>query len=144
MKNFQVQNVGNFSDLNQYVFAPEGTPISLEGKLFLGDLLGLSSMEISLNKNSAGTGMNFFHRHLTHEEVYIFINGKGEMMIDDEILEVKEGSIVKIKPEAKRSWWNTGDTDLTYLVLQAPEGGMKSPGIEDGELLEGKVPWVKN
>jgi len=142
MKNFQLQNVGNFSDLNQYVFAPEGTPISLEGKLFLGDLLGLSSMEISLNKNSAGTGVNFFHRHLKHEEVYIFINGQGEMMIDDEILEVKEGSIVKIKPEAKRSWWNTGDTDLTYLVLQAPEGGMKSPGIEDGELLEGKVPWV--
>lgn len=141
MKNFQMHNVGNFNDLNQYVFAPDGMPIRLEGKLFLGDLLDLSSMEISLNKISAGTGMNFFHRHLKHEEVYIFISGKGEMFIDDEILEVKEGSIVKIKPEAKRTWWNTGNTDLTYIVLQAPDGGMKAAGIDDGELLDGKVPW---
>ncbi len=142
MKNFQLQNVGDFSDLNQYVFAPEGTPIRIEGKLFLGDLLGLSSMEISLNKNTPGTGMNFIHRHKEHEEVYIFISGQGEMLIDDEIVKIKEGSIVSMKPQARRTWWNTGSTDLTYLVLQAPDGGMKSPGITDGELLDGKVPWV--
>lgn len=144
MKNFQLKDVGNFNDLDQYVFAPEGLPIRLEGKLFLSDLLGLSSMEISLNKIAPDTGMNFIHRHKDHEEIYIFISGNGEMYIDDEIVEIKEGSIVNIKPKAKRTWWNTGKTDLTYLVLQAPDGGMKTPGISDGELLEGEVPWVKN
>jgi len=143
MKNFQRHDVGNFSDLNQYVFAPEGTPICLEGKLFIGELLGLSSMEISLNKDSVGTGMPFFHRHHEHEEVYIFLRGSGEMSIDDEIIEVKEGSIVKIQPTAKRSWWNTGDSGLYYIVLQAPVGGMKSSGIDDGELIEGTVPWAQ-
>jgi len=143
MTNFQIQNVGNFSDLNQYVFTQEGTSISIEGKLFLSDLLDISSMEISLNKDTAGTGMTFFHRHHENEEIYIFLRGKGEMSIDDEIIEVKEGSIIKIQPAAKRSWWNTGDSDLSYIVLQAPVGGMKSSGIEDGELLEGKVPWDK-
>ncbi|MFV2061349.1 MAG: cupin domain-containing protein [Gammaproteobacteria bacterium] len=142
MKNFQLHNVGEFNDLNQYVFAPEGSSIKIDGKLFLGDLLSLSSMEISLNKNAPGTGMNFKHRHKEHEEVYIFINGEGEMLIDDEIVKVKEGSIISMKPQANRTWWNTGSTDLTYIVLQAPEGGMKSPGINDGELLEGKVPWI--
>ena len=141
MKNFQKKDFGLLSHLDQYVFAPEGADIRMAGKLFLSDQLGLSSMEISLNKNSAGTGMPFFHRHTNHEEVYIFLSGQGEMVIDDERFEVKEGSCVSIKPEAKRSWWNTGNTDLIYIVMQAPVGGMKTPALVDGEILEGQVPW---
>jgi len=141
MSNFQMQNIGKFGGLDQYVFAPQGTPIHIEGKLFLGDLLQLSSMEVSLNKTTAGHGMTFFHRHHDHEEVYIFLSGHGEMVVDDERFDVAEGTVVSIKPEAKRAWWNTGDTDLTYIVLQAPVNGMQSKAIEDGELLEGKVPW---
>lgn len=141
MANYKMKNIGNLSDLDQYIFAPEGTPIRIEGKVFLGDMIGLSSMEVSINKNSAGTGMGLFHRHNSHEEVYIFIGGQGEMMVDDERFNVSEGTVVSIKPAAKRAWWNTGNTDLTYIVMQAPVGGMKSSALEDGELLEGKVPW---
>ena len=54
MKNYQAKDIGELQGLSQYVFAPEGAPIRLEGKLFLADLLGISSMEISLNKNAAG------------------------------------------------------------------------------------------
>ena len=141
MKNYQTANVGPFQNLDNNVFAPEGMPIKIDGKLFLGDLVGLNSMEISLNKIAAGTGMNFFHRHNDHEEAYLFLSGQGEMSIDDEIVPVKEGSVVSVQPDAKRSWWNTGDTDLTYIVIQAPAGGMKAPGVSDGTLLEGTVPW---
>jgi mannose-6-phosphate isomerase-like protein (cupin superfamily) len=141
MKNFQSKNFGELQKLNQYVFAPEGTSINIEGKLFLGDQLGLSSMEVSLNKDAAGNGMPFYHRHNKNEELYIFISGQGEMSIDDEIIPVQEGSVVRIQPEAKRAWWNTGDSDLTYIVIQAPAGGLQAAGVEDGEILEGSVPW---
>jgi len=63
------------------------------------------------------------------------------MSIDDERFAVKEGTCVSIKPEARRSWWNTGDTDLIYIVMQAPVGGMKTPALVDGVILEGQVPW---
>lgn len=141
MKNYQTNDLGKFSDLNQYVFAPQGTPIRIEGKVFLGDLLGLTSSEISVNKNSPGTGMGMFHRHTNHEEVYMFISGNGEMKIDDDLISVTEGTVVSIKPEAKRAWWNTGKTDLIYIVVQAPVAAMKSSALEDGEFLDGSVPW---
>ncbi len=141
MKNFQSKNYGAFQNLNQYVFAPEGTPINIEGKLFLGDELGLSSMEVSLNKDAAGNGMPFYHRHKQNEELYIFLSGQGEMSIDDEIIPVQEGSVVSVQPEARRAWWNTGDGDLTYIVIQAPAGGLQAATLEDGEILEGAVPW---
>jgi mannose-6-phosphate isomerase-like protein (cupin superfamily) len=141
MKNFQSKNYGALQNLNQYVFAREGTPINIEGKLFLGAELGLSSMEVSLNKDAAGNGMPFYHRHNRNEELYIFISGQGEMSIDDEIIPVQEGSVVSVQPEAKRAWWNTGDSDLTYIVIQAPVGALQGATLEDGEILEGAVPW---
>ena len=141
MKNFQSRNFGALRDLNQYVFAPEGTPINVEGKLFLGKELGLSSMEVSLNKDAAGNGMPFYHRHHNNEELYIFISGQGEMSIDDEIIPVQEGSVVSVQPDARRAWWNTGDSEFTYIVIQAPVGRLKAATLEDGEILEGAVPW---
>jgi len=98
-------------------------------------------MEVSLNKDAAGNGMQFYHRHHKNEELYIFISGQGEMSIDDEIIPVQEGSVVSVQPEARRAWWNTGDSELTYIVIQAPVGGLKAATLEDGEILEGAVPW---
>lgn len=141
MKNFQSKNYGALQNLNQYVFAPEGTPIHIEGKLFLGKQLGLSSMEVSLNKDAAGNGTPFYHRHKNNEELYIFLSGQGEMSIDDEIVPVQEGSVVSVQPEARRAWWNTGDSDLTYVVIQAQVGGLQAATLDDGEILEGPVPW---
>lgn len=141
MKNYQKHNIGKLSDLGQYVFAPEALPIRLQGKLFLQDLLGLTSMEVSLNQDKPGTGVNFFHRHRNNEELYIFLGGKGEMMIDDERFEVEEGTVVRVPTKAKRAWWNTGDDDLYYVVVQAQTDGLKTPAVEDGEILEEAVPW---
>ena len=142
MSHYQIHNFGKFSDVNQYVFAPEGTPISIPGKHFLKDPLGLTSAEVSVNKDAPGEGMSFFHRHKDNEEIYIFVGGKGEMMIDDDRFAVQEGSVIRVEPEAKRSWWNTGDEDLYYIVIQAPAGGFSGSSVEDGEVLEGAVPWV--
>lgn len=143
MKNYQLQDIGRLVDVNQYVFMPQGTDIRIEGKLFLKDLLGLTSMEVSINKNAPGTGVNFFHRHKNHEELYIFLGGEGEMVIDDERFKVQEGTVVRIKPEAKRAWWNTGQSDLYYIVAQSENNALQSAALEDGEFLEGTVPWSK-
>jgi len=142
MSNYQTYNFGKMSDVDKYTFAPEGTGISIPGKLFLGEHIKMNSMEVSVNKNAPDSGMNFFHRHINNEETYIFIAGKGEMVIDDGKIDVTEGSVVTIQPEAKRSWWNTGDSDLIYIVIQAPVNGLKVGGIDDGELLDGTVPWL--
>jgi len=144
MTNYQIKNIGELQDLSQYIFAPKGTGIRLEGKIFLADLLGISSMEISLNKNKPGTGMEFFHKHTNHEEIYLFLAGEGEMNIDGKTVPVKAGTIVNLKPNAVRSWWNTGKTDLIYIVMQAPVNGMKVTALEDGQILDGKVPWHKD
>lgn len=142
MNTYQAHNIGKLENIDQYVFAPPGAPIRLEGKVFLRELLGLTSMEISLNKNPPGTGVDFFHRHKNHEEVYIFLGGNGEMMVDGDRFSVGEGTAVRIAPSASRAWWNTGDTDLYYIVTQSETDALKTEALDDGEFLEAKVPWV--
>ncbi len=142
MSRYSKTNTGKLNDLEQYEFAPEGLPAPLVGKLFLGDLVNLTSMEVSLNKDAPNTGMSFFHSHKNNEELYIFLKGTGEMVIDEDRFTVTEGSIVKVDPCAKRAWWNTGHEDLYYVVIQAPANGLKAAGLDDGELGDTKVPWI--
>lgn len=111
------------------------------GKLFLGEKLTLSGMEISLNTLPAGSGMPFYHRHHRHEEVYIILSGTGEFQVDDERFEVREGSALRIAPAGVRAWRNTGDTALIYLVIQAVEGSLEKHEIEDGEVVDREVRW---
>ena len=141
MQQYKHKKVGNLSDLDQYVFDPENSPLRLESKLFLKDLMDLTSMEVSLNKNAPGTGMSFFHKHHLNEELYLFIKGTGEMQINGERFEVSEGSVIKVEPEASRSWWNTGSEDLFYVIIQARKGSMDTSTGDDGALVDGEVPW---
>jgi len=142
MKNFSTANIGKLGKLDQYIFAPEGTPIHLVGKAFLGELIGLTSMEVSLNKDAPNTGIDFYHSHKNNEEVYIFIGGSGEMVVGDDRFRVEEGSVVRVATGVKRAWWNTGKDGLYYVVIQAPENGLKTSKLNDAELIETKVPWV--
>ncbi len=111
------------------------------GKLFLKEQMGLTSTEISINALPVGEGMPFHHTHKQNEEIYIFLNGTGQVQIDDEVLDVKEGSIVKIAPNGVRTWRNNGSEMLVYLVLQMKDNSLSQWGLEDADVPEKEVVW---
>ncbi len=113
------------------------------GKLFLKEQMGLTSAEISINALPAGEGMPFHHTHKQNEEIYIFLNGTGQVQIDDEVLEVKEGTILKIAPNGVRTWRNNGSEMLVYLVLQMKDNSLVQWGLEDADVPEKEVAWPK-
>ena len=142
MSRYSKTNIGKLSDLDQHIFAPEGLPMKLVGKVFLGELVELTSMEVSLNKDAPNTGVNFFHSHKNNEELYIFLGGSGEMVVDNDQFTVEEGTAVRVATGVKRAWWNTGKDDLYYVVIQAQTDGLKASKLNDAEIIEEKVPWV--
>ncbi len=142
MSDYSKANIGKLSNLDQHIFAPEGLPIKLVGKAFLGELVGLTSMEASLNKDAPNTGVKFFHSHKNNEELYVFLGGTGEMVVDKDRFEVEEGTVVRVATGIKRAWWNTGKDDLYYIVIQAQTDGLEASKLNDAEIIEEKVPWV--
>ncbi len=110
--------------------------INLEnGKIFLHDLLGLTSCEISINTVPKGFKVPFNHKHKQNEEIYIVLKGRGEMTIDNEPVEVKEGSIVKIDPQASRTIANTGDNEFEFICIQGKKDSLSQYGLSDAEIV---------
>lgn len=102
------------------------------GKAFLHDLLELTSCEISVNAMTAGLKIPFCHRHFQNEEIYIFLKGEGTITVDNKVIDVKEGSCVKIMPKAARTI--KAKTDMQYLCVQAKTNSLEQFGLKDAEL----------
>ncbi|MGZ4164768.1 MAG: cupin domain-containing protein [Tumebacillaceae bacterium] len=134
-KNFTAVEVGTFEGLDQVT---EGM---FKGKLFLKELLGLTGMEVSLNKLPAGRSVPFYHQHKQDEELYIFLKGTGQFQVDDEIFDVKEGSVIRVATAGTRIWRNNSTEDLYYIVIQAQQDSLKEWTREDGIVLPDEVKW---
>ncbi len=142
-QNFAVADLGLFTQLHQFTFEALGNPIKLEGKVFLKQLLNLTSAEISLNNLPPGKSVPFYHKHRLNEEIYIFIRGKGEFQVDDCVFPVSEGTVVRVDPEGERCLRNTSDAeDLCCIVIQSRVGSYADHTIQDGFGVQKRVSWV--
>ena len=115
--------------------------LSLRGKEFLGQKLGLTGMEVSLNGMAPGQSVPFSHAHKQNEELYLFLSGSGEMLLDNEIVKVGAGSAVRIGPTVVRCWRNTGNVPLTCVVVQAKAGSLEQATRTDGIVLPNPPHW---
>lgn len=124
MTNYKTTELGKIDEL-----------INLEnGKAFLHDALELTSCEISLNAVPKGFKVPFNHKHKQNEEVYIILKGEGIITVDGSSVNVKEGSAVKIMPEASRTIENTGDGEFEFICIQAKTNSLEQYGLGDAEL----------
>ena len=112
-----------------------GNLSNIEEKVFLHDSLNLTGCEISMNRVSKGYKVPFNHKHKENEEVYIILKGKGIIDIDGEQIEVKEGSVVKIKPEGIRNIENPNDEEMIFIVIQTKQNSLTEYTVSDAEIL---------
>lgn len=142
-QNFAVADLGKFSELRKFTFEASEAPLKLEGKVFLKQILDLSSAEISFNNLPPNTSIPFYHKHCLNEEIYIFIQGQGEFQVDDCVFPADEGTVVRVDPEGERCMRNTSDTeDLCWIVIQSRTGSYADHTIQDGFGVQKQVSWV--
>ncbi len=98
--------------------------------------LGLTGAALGLIRLPAGEGYTFTHSHDRQEEVYLVIEGKGEMVINGEIVSLTRGDAVRVSPSAHRALRAAGEALLVVCAGGVPMGYPKNPGarylIDDG------------
>ena len=104
MKNYAIRNLNGWQNV--------------EGKIFLGQELGMTGAEVSLQCLAAGEDAPFLHSHKTHEEIYVIISGKGEYEVDGEKMAVSEGSVIRVSPAGVRALRNTSDNEMVMMCIQ--------------------------
>lgn len=123
MTSFKKEEIGKINDIGKNYE---------NGKAFLHDLLGLTSCEISISVMPEGVKLPFNHKHKENEEVYIFLKGEGTMTLDGDVIEVKEGSCIRVLPNVVRTM--EAKTDLQYICVQAKVNSLVQFGLGDAEL----------
>lgn len=139
-ENFTAAHAGPWDEMMDYVFSPL-PQFKFPGKVFLNEVLGLNGMEVSLGVMKPGTQVPYSHRHAENEELYIFVKGAGQFYIDGEVIDVREGSSVRVAPAGERVWRNNSTEDLHYIVIQAKAGSLGQKTLEDGQIIVPKFQW---
>lgn len=140
--NFNAAHFGPFANLMQYAFPVPGmSGREIPGKVFVKETLGLTGMEMSMNSFPPGIGTPFLHRHRQHEEIYLIISGEGEFMVDDQVFQLREGSVIRVAPEGVRALRNTGTAALNFLVMQVKARSVDASLIEDGMPVPTPLVW---
>lgn len=137
---FSALSTGSFSQLNDYVL-PVAPGMEIQGKVFMGQTLQTTGAEISFQSFAPGKETGFLHTHQTHEELYIFVSGKGEFQVDGQVFPVGEGSVVRVAPEGKRSVRNNGTEPLIMICVQYKAQTFTAQDAPDGQLLQEPVKW---
>lgn len=119
-----------------YSVATVGNPTSFEGKAFIKEVMGCTSMEVSFGSLPVGAAVPFFHKHKENEELYIVLSGKGTFTLDGNEVEVTAGSIVRVAPSVSRCNRNTGNEPLIYICIQAKDGSLAQWVAEDAVIEE--------
>ena len=60
------------------------------------------------------------HRHMTQEQVYVVVRGRGQMLLGDEDLEVGEGAMVFVPPGTEHAIRNISSGLLVYVSATSP------------------------
>jgi quercetin dioxygenase-like cupin family protein len=66
------------------------------------------------------------HRHFEMHELYLLLEGRGRMRVDDELITLEPLSAVLVQPEHVRQLFNDTDSDALWLVAGAPREGVSS------------------
>ena len=93
----------------------------------------LSSPELGVSRFTyePGARMPWGHRHRIQEEAYVVVAGSGRAKLDDEVVELSAGDVLRVAPTVTRSFEAGPDgLDLICIGGRRPEGG-------DGEPVEG-------
>jgi len=112
----------------------------MKGKYWVKEDLQMTGLELSVGSLPPGQGVSFQHAHQQNEELYLFLSGTGEMLLDGQILPVEAGTMVKVDPPVSRSWRNTGADPLVYVVTQTKAGSLEQWTKTDG-IITGDNPW---
>ena len=138
--NFKAINIGRINDLNEYVLEL-GPEVKIPGKVFGGAALGATGGEFSMQVFQPGTETGFLHTHKLHEELYFFLSGEGQFQVDGQVFPVREGSVVRVSPDGKRSIRNNGTEPLVMLCVQYRGNTFTEEDATDGVILNEQVKW---
>jgi quercetin dioxygenase-like cupin family protein len=104
----------------------------LEGR-FGRKHLGSRDLGISHFRYEANLRSPMAHSHREQEEAYIVVAGSGRVLVDDEVLELRQWDVVRVAPEVVRAF-EAGPEGLDIIAVGGPKPA-------DGDGVRAEAAW---
>jgi quercetin dioxygenase-like cupin family protein len=80
------------------------------------------------------------HRHQAQEELYVLLEGRGRIGVDDESLELGPLDALLVAPDSVRQVFNDTDAEALWLIVGAPREPVSSTLEMSAEMLRSLYP----
>lgn len=110
-------------------------------KTFVESDLASAFIGLSVNSTAPGGTSPFWHTHSKIDELYVFLEGTGDLALDEDVLRVEAGTIVRVGPDVWRALRCSPESEvpLKWLCLRA--GGQDLKTIGNDADLDRERPW---
>jgi len=142
MSDYEVTQIGGLEDWRSH-FGGFGESRSRDGRRIVDHELAMQYIGLSANALEPGEEAGYWHTHSKAEELYVFLDGEGQMGVGDDVVDVGPGSVVRIGQNVWRTWRAKPDSSsqLRWLCIRA--GGEALPRIPDdsSRAPDRPMPW---
>lgn len=141
-KKFSVTQIGPLDSWRDTFggFVPATTRV---GRRVVDHELSPGLIGMTATSYEPGEEAGYWHSHSILEEVYVFLEGLGQMGLDDEVVDVHPGTIIQVSPGVMRTWRCVPEspTQLKWLCIRAGQDPL--PAIPDDAvpLTDIPMPW---
>jgi mannose-6-phosphate isomerase-like protein (cupin superfamily) len=130
MSDYEVLEIGGLDEWRAHYggFRPDS---SRDGRRVVDHELNLQYIGMTANAYEPGEEAGYWHAHSRVEEAYVFLAGRGQMALDDDIIDVGPGTVVRVGQGVLRTWRALPDSpeQLRWLCIRA--GGRELPQLPD-------------
>jgi mannose-6-phosphate isomerase-like protein (cupin superfamily) len=119
----------NFSDAEDMA-AKHGLSPNLESR-FLRSHMDSDHLGVSYFKVAPGFRAPFGHKHEVQEEAYVVASGSGRFKLEDEVVDVKQGDVLRVAATVMRGF-EAGPDGMELIAI-----GSDRPEDGDGDLKPG-------
>ena len=142
MSDFEISQIGALDKWHDHFggFVPER---SWDGRRVVDHELTMQYIGMTANALLPGGEAGYWHMHSRIEELYVFLEGQGQMGLDDEVVEVGPGTVVRVGQGVWRTWRAHPEApgELRWLCIRS--GGYELPHIPDDSTRDNErpAPW---
>ncbi len=125
MSDYQVTQLGDPDQWRAHYggFVPDR---SREGRRVVDHELPMQFIGMTANALVPGEEAGYWHSHDSDEELYVFLSGRGQMGLDDDVVDVIAGSCIRVGQGVMRTWRCLPDseTELRWLCIRGDGGDL--------------------
>ncbi len=120
MPKYEVINVGALDQWRDFIggWSAHNTR---EGRRVVDHEIQTQYIGLTVNALVPGQEDAYWHDHAEVEEIYMFLSGRGQMALDDDVIDVGPGSVIRVGQNVMRTYRALPETpeDLRFICIRA-------------------------